>query len=67
MTDRGVTWIQSTDVYVAAAKVHGAVLVSLDREQLARAKGIIETMTPAEFLKKQPAGGSTVGRRKPGG
>jgi predicted nucleic acid-binding protein len=52
-------------VYVAAAKTHGAVLVTLDREQLNRAKGIVDTQTPAEYMKASTSGRFPTRRKKP--
>lgn len=54
-------------VYVAVAKAHQALLVSLDREQLERAKGIVEVQTPAEYLKASAPGRPAAHRKKPSG
>jgi predicted nucleic acid-binding protein len=38
-------------VYLASAALFAAELVTLDREQLERGAAIVQTLTPADFLK----------------
>jgi predicted nucleic acid-binding protein len=42
-------------IYAATARRHGTTLVTLDQELLTRSAGVVDSLTPAEWLARTPA------------